>query len=72
MMQKPTQRTRMPGDIDSSSAKLVYLYLSTQGDATVEELGDGLEMQKLSLFSVLKTLRKRDLVERDGERYVAN
>lgn len=59
----------MPGELSSPSAKLVYLYLTTQGSATVEEIGDGLEMKKLSLFSVLKTLRQRDLVERDGERY---
>lgn len=61
----------MPGEISSPSAKLVYLYLQTENGATVEELGDGLEMKKLSLFSVLKTLRQRDLVDRDGERYVA-
>ncbi|MFC6725678.1 TrmB family transcriptional regulator [Halobium palmae] len=70
-MSQRTLRRTMPGELSSPSAKLVYLYLQTQSGATVEELGDGLEMKKLSLFSVLKTLRQRDLVERDGEHYVA-
>jgi predicted transcriptional regulator len=70
-MMKQTQRTRMPEELSSPRSKLVYLFLSTREGATVEELGEGLDMKKLALFSVLKALRSRDLVERDGEFYRA-
>lgn len=59
----------LPSELDSAQAKLVYLYLSASGDATVEELQGDLEMSKLALYSVLRTLRSRGLVQRETGRY---
>jgi predicted transcriptional regulator len=71
MQQTATQsQTAVPSTIESPCAKLVYLYLSTHGGATVSELQDGLELKKITLYSVLRTLRDRHLVSEDGDRYV--
>lgn len=59
----------VPAELTSPRAKLVYLYLSTNGASTVEDLADGLAMTKMSLFSVLSTLRERGLVGRERDRY---
>lgn len=71
MIQQSAARSQatVPASIDSSCAKLVYLYLSTHGSATVSELQDRLSMKKLTLYSVLRTLRERELVSEDGERF---
>lgn len=71
MMQgSTTQSTRVPGDLRSPRTKLVYLYLSTHEGATLDELQENLEMKKITLYSVLKTLRKRGIVEEESDRYV--
>lgn len=62
----------LPAELQSPRAKLVYLYLTTNGDATVSEMGESLGMKKLSLYSILKTLRDEGLVDCDGEQYVPN
>jgi len=47
--------------------------VDVRGEATVSDLQSDLGLQKLSLFSVLDSLRGADLVERDGQRVrVAN
>lgn len=71
MMSQQTERVTLPTDLDSPRAKLVYLYLRTHGDATIDELQDGLGMQKLSLYSILGTLSDRDLVDGEANGYVA-
>ena len=62
-------RTEIPAEIESASSKLVYLYLHTAGEATVEELQSSLGMKQLALFPVLQTLESEDLITRDGETY---
>jgi|AntRauTorcE11898_2_1112593.scaffolds.fasta_scaffold21943_3 predicted ArsR family transcriptional regulator len=64
---KPTDATpTVPPTIESPQAKLVYVYLAAEREATVDELADALELRKLGLFSVLATLEARGHVERDG------
>jgi DNA-binding MarR family transcriptional regulator len=62
---------RLPGVLESPQAKLVYLYLATNGESNVRELATGLSASKLALYGVLSTLEDRGVVERDGERYAA-
>jgi len=59
----------IPADLESPSAKLVYLFLSTHGEATVGELQSGLNMKKISLYSILSTLCERGLIDQDAEQY---
>jgi len=69
MITQSTQAMDMPTDLRSPRAKLVYLFLSMNGTTTICELQDGLNMKKISLYSILKTLEKQDLISKDGERY---
>lgn len=60
----------LPDGIDSPRAKLVYLYLATAGGgATVAEAREELGLPKLTLLQVLKSLRERGFVAREGNSY---
>jgi DNA-binding IclR family transcriptional regulator len=66
----PRTLTRIPDAVESANAKLVYLYLATHDDATLSELQEGLGLTKLTLYSVLGTLREGGVVAREAGRYV--
>lgn len=70
MMQTSRTRTRVPTELQSPQAKLVYLYLSTHGGATITELQENLGMKKLSLYGILKTLREEGIVGQRTDEYV--
>lgn len=70
MISGTVQRSALPPEIESPRAKLVYLYLSWQGEASIAELEADLGMKKLTLYGVLGPLCSRELVEQDGENYV--
>jgi DNA-binding MarR family transcriptional regulator len=59
----------LPAELDSAPSKLVFLYLRTAGECTVDELQSALDMKKISLYPLLKTLSKKGLVDRRGEAY---
>ncbi len=59
----------LPPELQSPRAKLVYLYLTTNDSATVADMCDSLGMKKISLYSILKTLRKQGMIDRDGDAY---
>lgn len=68
-VQRPTTPEReLPTELDSPRAKLVYLYLRAD-DATIDDLQADLGVQKITLYSILRTLRRRELVEKRGERF---
>ncbi|WP_132060151.1 TrmB family transcriptional regulator [Halorussus amylolyticus] len=71
-VQRPTTRHRpLPSELESPRAKLVYLSLQTAA-ASIDDLQADLGLQKIALYSILRTLRERELVEkRDGEFAVA-
>ena len=49
MHQQTAAATTLPRELQSPRAKLVYLYLSTHGTATLAELQEALDMKKHSL-----------------------
>ena len=67
----PAQSTHIevPDDVQSPRRKLVYFALAADGAATVDELQGVLTMTKLTLYSVLRTLTERGLVEEEAGRY---
>jgi predicted transcriptional regulator len=71
-VQRPTTTGEpLPTELDSPRAKLVYLYLR-RAEATVDDLQSALGVKKIALYSILRTLRERELVEkRDGRFAVA-
>ncbi|MFB6077937.1 MAG: TrmB family transcriptional regulator [Halarchaeum sp.] len=60
----------LPETVESPRGKLVYLFLQFHEGATLDELRDGLDLQRITLFGVLKTLEERGVVERRNDRYV--
>jgi DNA-binding IclR family transcriptional regulator len=70
MINQTATASTVPGELNSPRAKLVFLYLSTHEGATIEELGERLGMKKITLYSILKTLRKQGFVEQETDRYV--
>ncbi|WP_327052562.1 TrmB family transcriptional regulator [Halomicrococcus gelatinilyticus] len=60
------QDASLPEELGSPRAKLVYLYLTTTSGATVDELQAGLDLPKMALFTIVRTLRERGLVEKRG------
>ncbi|WP_318570198.1 TrmB family transcriptional regulator [Salinigranum marinum] len=63
------ETTTLPSELESTSSKLVYLYLRTTGECTVEDLQASLDMKKISLYPLLKSLSKKGLVDCEGETY---
>jgi len=59
----------LPAQLDSPVAKLVYLYLSAVGPASVEELSAVLRLRKLTVYPVLSHLSARGLLSRHGQLY---
>jgi predicted transcriptional regulator len=57
----------IPTELASPTAKLIYLYLDTAGQSTVDEMQQSLDIPKLALFSVLGSLTDSGLVECDGD-----
>jgi DNA-binding IclR family transcriptional regulator len=60
---------QLPITLESPRGKLVYLSLERER-ATVSELHARLGVPRITLYSVLKTLQSRGLVDRDGRAYV--
>ncbi|WP_049970254.1 helix-turn-helix domain-containing protein [Haladaptatus cibarius] len=67
MSVRASQTAPIPDELASPRAKLVYLYLTTARSATLDELQNGLGLPKMSLYTIVRTLRERELVEQDGE-----
>jgi predicted transcriptional regulator len=63
------EQIALPNELDSAPSKLVYLYLRTAGECTVDDLQSSLDMKKISLYPLLKSLSKQGLVDREGETY---
>lgn len=60
---------QMPTELKSSNGKLVYLYLTTVGEATISGLKETLDIQEFTLFPTLAILEEKNLIERDGETF---
>lgn len=54
----------MPADLESATAKLVYLYVASGDATTVEQLCEGLDLTKGTVLSITGTLRERGYLER--------
>ncbi len=56
----------LPAELETPTAKLVYMTLDGDTPYTVDELSERLGMQKLVLFETLRTLESKGLVDTDG------
>lgn len=62
--------SRVPDDLESATAKLVYLYLDVREEATADDVCDALGVNKGTVLAIVRTLRERDHVRRVDDRYV--
>lgn len=69
LQRKERPRVGVPDHLDSANAKLIYLYLRTCGNSTLEDLHADLHIPILSLCSLLKDLERREMVTRQGRFY---
>lgn len=69
MQQPGATAARVPEELDSPRAKLVYLHLSTAGWSTVADIQHALGLKKIALLSILDTLHSREHVERRGNAF---
>lgn len=67
--QIPQYEYQLPDALETSGSKLVYLYLKVEEEATINELHTALGMKKITLYSLLQTLKATDLVDQDGAIY---
>jgi predicted transcriptional regulator len=64
----PIERFDVPEELVAADSKLVYLFVTVAGGATIDELHSTLDIKKISLYPVLETLSDRGLVDCvDGE-----
>jgi len=61
--------TTVPEELESAQAKLVYLGLKTADGASVDELHSNVDVSKLTLHSILKTLVGRGIVREEDKTY---
>jgi DNA-binding MarR family transcriptional regulator len=66
----PRSVAPLPDDIDSPRAKLVYLYLSVDGEQTLSDLRTTLGLPKITLLSVLGSLSSSGHIDRENGCYV--
>lgn len=66
-----TETNALPETIDSPEAKLVYHSLDAAGPGDAETLATRLNLGKMALFSVLNSLQRDGLIEREDGRYCA-
>lgn len=59
----------VPDELESSTAKLVYVHLLHAGRATVDEMTAALGVSLSELLAVLRVLRRGRFVERHDDGY---
>ena len=59
---------RLPPEL-SLTGKLVYLYLTERGSASIEDLKEALSVPQIRLYPTLKSLERRGLVEQTGDQF---
>ncbi|GAA0655123.1 TrmB family transcriptional regulator [Salarchaeum japonicum] len=58
---------QIPNEVESARGKLVYLYLRTEGTASLTDLQGALGLSQLTLLTVLRSLRDTGHVRRTNE-----
>lgn len=56
-----------PEDVRSTGGKLVYVYLATVGEATVDSIAAALDLKLIELLPTLRELQSGGYVERQGD-----
>ncbi len=59
----------VPEEINSSTAKLVYVYLKSVTSATLEQICESLSLKQITLLPILKKLITHGFVKKSNQKY---
>ncbi|MFB6165791.1 MAG: MarR family transcriptional regulator [Haloarculaceae archaeon] len=59
---------RIPPDVTSTKTKLVYVYVATRVETTIEEICEALGLRILGVSPLVARLCERGYCEREGDR----
>lgn len=62
-----TETASTPADVRSTAGKLVYVYLATTREATVDGIAAALDLKLIELLPTLRELQGAGYVERQGD-----
>lgn len=62
-----TAGTEPPEDVASTAGKLIYVYLTSVTEATVEGIAAALDLKLIELLPTLRSLQRAGYVERAGD-----
>ncbi|WP_226483261.1 MarR family transcriptional regulator [Natrinema amylolyticum] len=71
MMSTSKHQVTVPDGLTSPQAKLIYLALQAQEEATVTDLQQMLRMPKLTLLPILTSLVENELIQRTEAGYAS-
>lgn len=59
----------VPSEINSNTAKLVYVYLKTVKQATVKQLCNSLSLKQITLLPILSLLEENNFINKSKNSY---
>lgn len=63
----------IPEEINSSNAKLIYVYMKSVTTATLEQICSALSMKKITLYPIISTLKNKGFITKSNNVYkIAN
>ena len=62
-----SRSTAPPTDVRSTGGKLVYVYLSSVREATIDSIAAALDLKLIELLPTIRTLQGAGYVERQGD-----
>lgn len=64
------EQLKVPSEINSNTAKLVYVYLKSVKESTLEQLCESLSLKKITVLPILSILDKNNFIEKSNQTYV--
>jgi DNA-binding MarR family transcriptional regulator len=59
----------VPEEINSSTAKLIYVYIKSVSSATIEQLSSSLSMKRITLYPIVSTLQQKGFITKSNNLY---
>ena len=59
----------VPDGINSSTAKLIYVYIKSVASTTLEQLSSSLNMKKITVYPIISTLIKKGFITQSNNIY---
>ena len=63
------EQLNIPDEINSSTAKLVYMYLKSVTSATVDEMSSALKIKQITILPILSCLQSNKFIMKSNNEY---